>query len=153
MTFSDIPLMAMLKGKMGYVSQRQSLIAQNVANADTPGYVPKDSKPFQFGDALQLALRPAAASASMGGLSAPTGAPAVPVVRTNAMHLESSAPQASALEQQTKEDSEIRLDGNNVVLEDQMVKLGAARMDFDAAVGFYQQSMNMLKSALKKPGS
>jgi flagellar basal-body rod protein FlgB len=40
-----------------------------------------------------------------------------------------------------------------VVLEDQMTKLSAARMDYDAAVGFYQQSLSLLKTAMKKPGS
>ncbi len=34
-----------------------------------------------------------------------------------------------------------------------MVKLTNARMDYDAAVSLYQQSLGMLKSAIKKPGS
>jgi flagellar basal-body rod protein FlgB len=33
-----------------------------------------------------------------------------------------------------------------------MVKLTNARMDYDAAVGLYQQSLAMLKTAIKKPG-
>ena len=45
------------------------------------------------------------------------------------------------------------LDGNSVVLEEEMMKLTQARMDYDAAVGLYQQSLNMLKTAIKKPGS
>jgi flagellar basal-body rod protein FlgB len=39
------------------------------------------------------------------------------------------------------------------VLEDQMMKLTQARMDYDAAVGLYQQSLQLLKTAIKKPGS
>jgi flagellar basal-body rod protein FlgB len=50
-------------------------------------------------------------------------------------------------------DSEVTLDGNGVVLEDEMVKLTQARMDYDAAIGFYQQSMSMLKMAVRKPGA
>jgi len=34
-----------------------------------------------------------------------------------------------------------------------MMKLTQAKMDYDAAVGFYQQSLGLLKMALKKPGS
>ena len=49
-------------------------------------------------------------------------------------------------------DSEETLDGNGVVLEDEMVKLTQNRMDYDAAIGFYQQSLAMLKMAVKKPG-
>ena len=50
-------------------------------------------------------------------------------------------------------DSEETLDGNGVVLEDQMIKLTDTRMDYNAAIGFYQQSLSMLKMAIRKPGS
>ena len=40
MILDYIPLFAMLRGKLGYLAQRQRLIAQNVANADTPGFTP-----------------------------------------------------------------------------------------------------------------
>jgi flagellar basal-body rod protein FlgB len=36
----DIPLFGMLKSRLGYLTERQKLVAQNVANADTPGYRP-----------------------------------------------------------------------------------------------------------------
>jgi flagellar basal-body rod protein FlgB len=49
-------------------------------------------------------------------------------------------------------DSETTLDGNSVVLEEEMVKMGQARMDYDTAVGFYEQSMTMLQTAAKRPG-
>ena len=42
MNVDSIPLFGLLKGKLGYLNQRQRLIAQNVANADTPGYAPTD---------------------------------------------------------------------------------------------------------------
>ena len=38
MDLGDIPLFAMLKSRLGYLSDRQRVIAENVANADTPGY-------------------------------------------------------------------------------------------------------------------
>src|SRR5690242_3309538 len=46
MAIDQIPLFSMIKGRLGYLSQRERLIAQNVANADTPGFMPKDLKPF-----------------------------------------------------------------------------------------------------------
>ena len=134
MTLNDIPLFAMLKGKLHYENQRQTLIAQNVANADTPDYAPRDLQPFTFDQAMQ--------SQSLA------------MARTNAMDI-SSAPSGSggAAGDQASPDSEVRLDGNHVVLEDQMMKLTQARMDYDAAVGLYQQSLQLLKTAIKKPGS
>jgi flagellar basal-body rod protein FlgB len=38
------------------------------------------------------------------------------------------------------------------VLEDQMMKMNEARMDYDAAVGFYQKSLNLIQMAIRKPG-
>lgn len=42
----DIPLFSMLKSHLGYLSEKQRLIAQNVANADTPGFTPQDLNDF-----------------------------------------------------------------------------------------------------------
>jgi len=33
-----------------------------------------------------------------------------------------------------------------------MMKLTESRMDYDAAVGFYQKSLDMLKLAARRPG-
>jgi flagellar basal-body rod protein FlgB len=49
-------------------------------------------------------------------------------------------------------DSETTLDGNRVVLEDQMMKMTEARLDYDAAIGFYQKSMDLLRLAARPPG-
>ena len=49
-------------------------------------------------------------------------------------------------------DSETTLDGNSVVLEEQMMKMSEARMAYDAAVGFYQKSLNLLRTAARPPG-
>ena len=67
MTLDEIPLFAMLKSKLSYTNERQRLIAQNIANADTPGYAPMDLKPFTFQQALNGASGASAGSGS-GGL-------------------------------------------------------------------------------------
>jgi flagellar basal-body rod protein FlgB len=137
-SFVDIPLMTMLKGRMGYLDARQKLIAENVANADTPGFTPKDAQPF---DKVLAAQRGPAAGAGT-------------LVRTNPMHLEPPhLKSASAALPVNSPDSETRMDGNSVVLEEEMMKMSEARSDYDAAVTVYQQAMNMLRTAAKKPGS
>lgn len=137
MNLNDIPLMAMLKGKLGYVTQRQRVIAQNVANSDTPGYSPSDLKPFS----IETAMKPAAAS--HGGVT---------TARTNSAHIAGKTAAAAAWKQQVQPDSEGRLDGNQVVLEDQMIKMSEARLDYEAAVGLYQKSLGMLRLAARRPG-
>lgn len=42
MTVANLPLLAMLKTRMHWHQTRQKLLAENVANADTPGFRPND---------------------------------------------------------------------------------------------------------------
>jgi flagellar basal-body rod protein FlgB len=136
MSFGDIPLFSMLKGKLAYVNQRERLVSENIANADTPGFTPRDLKPFSF----EQALRPRIGLAG--------------VVRTNPMHM-AGKPLAAAsdlFKPSDAPDSETRLDGNQVVLEDEMNKMTESRVDYEAAIDFYQQSMNMITTAAKAPG-
>jgi flagellar basal-body rod protein FlgB len=49
--------------------------------------------------------------------------------------------------------SETTLNGNAVVLEEEMLKMSDARMNYDAAISFYQKSLGLLRLATKKPGN
>jgi flagellar basal-body rod protein FlgB len=129
----DIPLFAMLKSKMTYVNAREQVVAQNVANADTPDYMPLDLKPFSF--------------AAM----AHTAANRLTVDQPGQMAVGPSA-KSGALKPVDTPDTEARIDGNQVVLEDQMNKLTEARVDYETAVDLYQQSMSMITTAARAPG-
>ena len=145
MDVGDLPILAMLKSRLGYLSDRQKVIAENIANADTPGYMARDLKAFSFQAKVQ------------GAMTAGTAAQAGSMAATQPGHMQSpSARRGSSgvLAKPVKSpDSEETLDGNGVVLEDQMIKLTDTRMDYNAAIGFYQQSLSMLKMAIRKPGS
>jgi flagellar basal-body rod protein FlgB len=139
MGLDDIPLFSMLKGKLGYVNQRQRLISENIANADTPGYAPRDLKAFSFAAMVNKA----------GG--------AVALARTDPAHLALGASHGAAgvpdaFKAVTTPDSETRLDGNQVVLEEEMSKMTQARVDYEAAIDFYQQSLNLISTAARAPG-
>lgn len=139
MDLADIPLFAMLRGRLGYLSERQRLIAENVANSDTPGYAPRDLKPFSFQVQSQMA-----GSAAQGMATALPGH----MLPTSARKVG-----GQAVKPVRAPDSEVTLDGNAVVLEEEMMKMSEARMNYDAAIGFYQKSMNLLRMAAKRPGS
>jgi flagellar basal-body rod protein FlgB len=137
MDLSQIPLFQMLRGRLSYLSDRQKLIAENVANADTPGYKPHDLKPFSFQAQMQ-------AQAS-GGAS--------PMAVTQPGHMiPPAARSATVLKPVAVKDSETTLDGNSVVLEEEMLKMGQARMEYDAAISFYQKSLNLIRLAARAPG-
>lgn len=135
--FDDIPLMSMLKRQMGYLNQRQKVISQNVANADTPGYTPQDLKSFDKVLAAQGTGR----------------GPAGVLVRTDPMHLEPSRLKDAVTSPVYSPDSETRMDGNSVVLEEEMMKMAESRSDYDTAVTLYQQAMSMLRTAAQKPSA
>ena len=137
MNLDDIPLFSMLRGRLGYLNKREQVIAQNVANADTPGYVARDLKAFSFRSQMDKA----------------SGLQMVVPTQTNAAHLSGTAPRSDgAWKTVSAPDSETTLDGNQVVLEEQMIKMTEARMNYDAAIGFYQKSLSLIRMAARAPG-
>ena len=134
MGIADLPLLGQIRGRLSWLDERQRVIAQNVANADTPGYVGRDlNAPADFARALR------------------EGGGGVRMVRTSAMHI-APAGQQARFDTVSAPDSETTLDGNAVVVEEQMLKMAESRMAYDAAIGFYQKSMQMLRMAARPPG-
>ena len=135
MNLDDIPLFSTLKDRLGYLSERQRVIAENVANSDTPGYAPSDLEPFKV---------PTASAALPLAPIAPT--------LTNPAHMLGTSAPEKPWKANVAPDSETRLDGNQVVLEEQMTKMNDARQNYNAAIGFYEQSMAMIQTAIRVPG-
>jgi flagellar basal-body rod protein FlgB len=52
----------------------------------------------------------------------------------------------------THDDSETTIDGNAVVLEDQMAKASETRMQFETAITLYQKGLDLLRMAARAPG-
>jgi flagellar basal-body rod protein FlgB len=137
MDLADIPLFSMLRNRLGYLSERQRLIAENVANADTAGFAPKDLRPFSFHAQQAASMAGVQAVTQPGHMLAPSARRAGP---------------GGSFKSVKAPDSETTLDGNSVVLEEEMMKMSDARMSYDAAIGFYQKSLNLLRLATKPPG-
>jgi len=136
MDTQGISLLSALTTRMGWLNDRQKLVAENVANASTPGFKPKDLTPQDFAGLV-------AGETPQGNLG---------LTLTNAMHmpLDNTAPSGSKAV--ISPDSETTMDGNSVVLEEQMLKMAESRMQYQAAVGFYEKSLNMIRMAVKAPG-
>ena len=133
MSLDAVPLFAMLKARMGYETQRQRVLSENVANSDTPGFAPRDLSGFTFAGALQAQ------------------AGAVDAARTQAAHLAGRV-RPAGFKEAASPDGEAKLDGNQVVLEEEMMKMSDSRSDYDTAVTLYQQSLTMLRTASRGPG-
>ena len=143
MGVDDIPLLHMIKGRLSWLNARERVIAQNVANADTPGFKPRDLKAFEANTAKGLAP----------GQSVGVAAVRLAVTQPGHMGGGAGAPvRVDEAQTQAAPDSETRMDGNSVVLEEQMLKMAESRMAYDAAISLYQKSMNMLRMASRAPG-
>ena len=53
MGLAQIPLLQALTSKMQWHQARQSVLAENVANAETPGYQGRDLKAYSFEEHLR----------------------------------------------------------------------------------------------------
>ena len=129
MDLPDMPLFSMLRQRMTWLHQRQDLLSQNVANADTPNYMARDLKPLNFDDAMK----------SISGAAMTT---------TNARHIAMSPTSAGAFEDQATPDTEASPNGNAVSLEMEMIKVSDTQAQFQAASNLYAKAMTMMKTAI-----
>ena len=130
MPIYDIPLFSMLRTRMQWHQDRQQVLADNVANADMPKFRPRDLAPPEADRPLQLAFT---------GLS-----------RTDTGHLTGLTGSTSNQFKTSRGGYEVRPSGNSVDLEEEMIKVAANQMDYQAATTLYSRSLNLLKTALGK---
>ena len=132
MGLMDMSVFSALTDKMRWHQTRQGLLAENVANAETPGYKGRDLKHYDFAERLS--------AVSSAGLS--TSA-------TQPMHFSVSgsegAPGASRMA-----NFEVTPEGNGITLEDEMMKVTTNMMDYQAATSLYQKSVRILRVAMGK---
>jgi len=133
MDYGKLTLFSMAKKRLSWLGQRQEVLAQNVANADTPEYKPKDLKPFKFEELV--------ASESTQ----------VNMASTDKAHL--SGRKRSIADYAAKDDRktyETAPAGNAVVLEEQMAKVGETEVNHRLTTDIYKRNMSMIKEALGK---
>jgi flagellar basal-body rod protein FlgB len=114
-------LMSGLAARMQHLSQRTAVIAENIANADTPGFVARDvvSSPAAMGQTLRVSDPRHVAKA--GSLSQSRVIPAP--------------------------DGEAAINGNEVSLETQMMKLSETRSDYQLVSSVYKKALDMIRLA------
>lgn len=131
------PLMSAIRDRMMNLSDRQRVISTNIANSETPGYKSREVSEPNF-------------SALVGG----SGVIAAPKVQlTDRMRGLGAVQRAGSGIVLDKDVSETKPDGNNVTLEDQLLKMGQVQADFTAMTNLYRKQISMVKTALGRGGS
>jgi flagellar basal-body rod protein FlgB len=116
--------------RMRHLAARQNLLAQNIANADTPHYQARDLRPFTFESALLRGMQGAPlrmAGAHPGHIT--EARMDTPMVTRNAS---------------TSEDP----DGNRVSLEEQMLKQADVARSYDMATTVYRRTAALMRTAI-----
>jgi len=131
MPISDIPILSMLRTRMQWHQERQHILAENVANVDTPSYHARDLAPPNFEHTLQQV-------ASLN------------LTRTDPGHLGGSTGGDAQFTENGEPHYEVRPRGNAVSHEDEMLKLAGNQMDYDAVTSLYTHSLALIKTALGK---
>jgi flagellar basal-body rod protein FlgB len=130
MPISNLPIFSMLRTKMQWHQERQRLLSENVANADTPRFQGRDLTPVKFNE-------PAPGVTNVG------------LARTAANHI-AGATGTSQFSADRNGRYEVRPTGNAVNLEDEMLKVANNQMDYQAATALYSRSLGLIKTALGK---
>jgi flagellar basal-body rod protein FlgB len=133
MAINDFPVLSALRTKMQWHQERQRVLSENVANADTPTFRPRDLVEPKFDST-------GAVTGTMGPLS---------MLRTSAAHIVSSSG-SDSFDQNQKVGFQTRPAGNAVSLEEEMMKVAANQMDYAAATSLYSKSLHLLKTAIGK---
>jgi flagellar basal-body rod protein FlgB len=121
----------MIGVKMAYLAERQKIISQNIANADTPGYRPRDLAKLNFKDEVHRAVFN------------------VTPTETQANHLGPVTPSEPFKVEQSMRSYETSLDKNGSVLEEQSQKQSQISGDYQAATTLYKKYLAMYKLVLK----
>jgi flagellar basal-body rod protein FlgB len=122
---------------MNWSQERQKVLAENVSNSDTPNYRERDLKPVQFEDPTMVQARPVQS---------------VSLAQTEVGHIGgvSMSGGNAAFDATHRGNYQIAPTGNSVNLEDEMMKVAANQIDYQAATALYSRSLHLLKVALGK---
>ena len=126
MALGGINLFTLMQQKLDWVGQRQGMLAQNIANRDTPGYTPVDAPDF-----AQSLARP--------GFALAQTEPAHIAAASDPLHLTTAARPA-----------ERAPDGNAVGLEDQLAKVADTDTAQQVTTQLYTAYLGMFRTALGK---
>ena len=125
-------IFSLLAKRMDWLGQRQRVLAQNIANADTPDYVPHDLKPQEFRRMVERqAMTTMKPEATQAGL------------------IQSSSLSDNHRSVEQKERYETAPSGNAVVIEEQLINVAQTQNDYNAITNLYRKQVAMMKMALR----
>ncbi len=134
MTIQNIALFQAMGAKMGYLNTRQGLIANNIANADTPEYRPRDLTKVDFGAVLKDV----------------TGSRQVRMNQTTKGHIMPGGNIHDPQDRKSRMTYEVAPADNAVIIEEQMVEATKTTMDYNLMTNLLRKNVGLIRTALGK---
>ncbi|MEO0411778.1 MAG: flagellar basal body rod protein FlgB [Pseudomonadota bacterium] len=138
MDVTNLPILDAVKQRMRWLTARQGVIAENMANADTPGYRPKRLEEQSFKDLLSHST-----AISGGGPS---------MRKTSGVHMGVGGTDGARTprDYKAREVADERPNGNGVTLEDELVSMAETQIEYQTMLNVYRKHHQILRTALGK---
>jgi flagellar basal-body rod protein FlgB len=125
MDAARVSLLDLAERRLSWADERQTVLAQNIANANTPGYKPHDLRPFAEALANAGAVAPVRTDPNHWAGTLPAQTPGEVLDRT---HMKSA-------------------DGNAVSLDEQLVKVADTETTHQLVTTIYKTYLGMFRTA------
>ena len=122
-----------LNTRLGWLQDRQRVLAENVSNANTPGFRARDLEEPDFEDLLRRTVAPVAMRA------------------TSSRHLSGIGANTDVKFKISETDAMGDKSGNSVELETEMMKVSQTAADHELMSNLYKKGMGLLRIALGRP--
>ena len=130
MDLANGPMFGILRRRMAWLTQRQDVLARNIANADTPNFRPSDLKKMNFGETVR-----------------DNSKFDVNVRVTDEKHFAIKSRHREFKENEQRKSFESAPAGNAVILEEQLGKLNETQVNHSLITELYKKHLAMLRLA------
>ncbi len=133
MDLNKTSLFGAVKSRLQWLTQRQTVLSQNIANADTPKYKARDLKPLDFDGVIKRQTQ------------------SLRLNVTSASHLKGQVRNVGEFAVgEERKPYETAPAGNSVILEEQMNKVNETAISHKIMNDLYRKNIDMIKIAIGK---
>ncbi len=133
MSLESMGYFKVLNTRLGWLNDRQRLLAENVSNANTPGFRARDLDEPNFEALLRRSVAPVALST------------------TASRHLQGVGSHHNVKFKVHEIDAVGDKSGNSVALESEMMKVSQTAADHELMSNLYKKGMGLLRVAISRP--
>lgn len=132
---SGLSVFRRLNARMQWLTERQTVLAENIANVNTPGYRARDMHPPDF--ASEIART----------------APRAPTAPPQPQHFQLTPRLGPDLSGETLEGQQETISGNSVDMEVELKKAADAALEYQTMTHLYRKHLEMLRMASSNNGA